>query len=160
MASKQKTVVLKFTPRFIDRGEWGKQFYISTFRFPIKEAQAFERRAKGMGLTMSSLVNQLVMTLNKTLPEPKKAVKLERTAHPTIWGAVEKKKFFQKKGLKVPVKREDKPVARKPKVQAKPAPKANRVVVTKKVAKPEVKKASNAAALLAKIRAMRKDAAA
>lgn len=153
MADKQKTILMKFTPTFIDRGEWGKQFYISTFRFPIKEAQAFERRATSLGLTMSSLVNQLVMTFNKTVAEPKTKVKLERTAHPTIWGADAKKKFFKAKGLKVPVKREDKPVARKPKVQPKPAP-IKRVVVKK--AEP---KANKAAALLQKLKAMRKAAA-
>lgn len=155
MADKQKTINLKFTPTFIDRGEWGKQFYISTFRFPIKEAQAFERRAASLGLTMSSLVNQLVMTFNKAVSEPKGKVKLERTSHPTIWGADAKKKFFKAKGLKVPVKREDKPAARKSKV--KPTP-SKRVVV--KQAEPRAKaKTSKAAALLQKLKAMKKAAA-
>lgn len=154
-----KTLVLKFTPREIGRGEWGKKFYISTFRFPLTEAQKFERRAKAMGLTMSSLANQLVMTFNKTVAEPKGTVKLERTNHPTIWGSTEKKKYFKAKGVKVPVKRVEKPVTKK--VVAKKAKKPVAETKLVKTAKKPAESKGSASLLLAKLKAMRaKNAAA
>jgi hypothetical protein len=98
MAEKSsKAIVLKFAPTRIERGEWGDKFYISTFRFPIKDAQAFERRCISMDQTMSSILNQLVTAFNKAVRKPEN-VQLVRTKHPTIWGAVAKKKFFKGKG--------------------------------------------------------------
>ena len=131
-----KSVTLKFTPREIGRGEWGKEFYISTFRFPLGEAQKLEKRAKAMNLTMSSLVNQLVMVFNETVPGPKGPMKLERTAEPTIWG-VEAKKALKK-----------------------PVNKAKKVTKPVKAQKQEVRAAAPAAALLEKLKRLRQDEAA
>lgn len=160
-----KPINMKFTPREIARGEWGHKFYISTFRFPIKDAQAFERRALSMKMTMSSLVNQLVTAFNKSVSEPKETVKLVRTAQPTIWGAVAKKKFFKKLGKAVPVKRAAvKAVkAKAPKVAKKVATKAKtvakKVTATKPTKKVETKKTS-ALSVLARLKSLRKNEAA
>lgn len=141
MAAKSKRISIDFAPRQIERGEWGKKFYISTFRFPIKESQAFEKRAKALGLTMSSLANQLVMAFNKAVPEPKGNIKLTRTLHPTIWGADAKKKFFKSKGIAVPVKRVDEPKAKKTSKKVKAAkPKVEKKAPTKKATKKPVVK--------------------
>lgn len=152
--AKQNGIELHFTPRDIGRGEWGKKFYISTFRFPLEEAQKFERRAKVLNLTMASLMSQLMMTFNKAVGEPKN-VKTDRTTHPTIWGTKEKVKFFKKKGLAVPVKRSDAKLASKKKVVVSLK---NPKKVAAKVKKPEGK--SSAAALLARLKALRKSEAA
>lgn len=158
-----KSITLKFTPREIGRGEWGKEFYLSTFRFPLKEAQKLERRAKAMGLTMSSLVNQLVMTFNEKVDEPK-GVKLERTTEATVWGAGKK------------------PAGRKPKAKAKAAAPTRKARKPRKSVEEALEEAamadaqeqhidldaeveteapkSSAASLLAKLKQLRKEEAA
>jgi len=123
---KTKTIDIAFKPRQFERGEWGKSFYIATFRFPIKEAQAFERRAAGSGFTMASLLSQLVMAFNKSTPEPKTKVKLVRTAKPTLWGNPDEKKSAPKK-------------AKKAKAEKAP-PKKPAKVIARLVEKPKKKK--------------------
>lgn len=155
MATKEKKIALTFTPREIARGDWGKNFYVSTFRFPLKEAQGLERRAQSLGLTLSSLVNQLIMAFNKSVAEPE-GVKLARTKHPTIWGADAKKKFFKAKGMPVPMKREAKKT--KPVTVKKVAKVELKHKVAKKVTKPAPTakaspKVNKVQALLAKLRA-------
>lgn len=179
----EKVINLKLTPRFIERGDWGSEFYISTFRFPLAVARDFERRCKSLGLTMSTTLNQLVESFNDAVPAPKGKVALERTAHPTIWGKKAKAAYYKGKGLKVPVKRVDenpgnpaksaKPEGSKKKAKAskKEKPKVQKVkaviaaknkVETKKVAKkPEGKKLSGSmAAALARLKSLRKEEAA
>lgn len=139
--SKNKKVVMSFIPQAYERGELGKDFYLSTYRFPLKEAQGFERRAKSLGVSMAGLLQQLVASFNKAVPAPA-GVKTERTTKPTVWGEGKKAK-----SVKAPKK-----------VKAsKPAKK--KVVVKKDDPKPVSKKAkilSPAEKLKAKLRAMKK----
>lgn len=100
-----------------------------TYRFPLEDAQGFEKRAIAMGTTRGQLLMSLVRSFNASTPEPK-GVKLAATAEPTIYGTEAREKAgislkrspagkSAKKGLK----------------KAKAAPKAKKakVAVTKPV---------------------------
>lgn len=137
--SKNKKVVMSFIPQAYERGELGKDFYLSTYRFPLKEAQGFERRAKSLGVSMAGLLQQLVASFNKAVPAPA-GVKTERTTKPTVWG----------EGKKAKSVKASKPKAAKP-PKKKVAKKADPKPVSKKA-----KTLSPAEKLKAKLRAMKK----
>jgi hypothetical protein len=114
--AKNKKVVLSVIPQPYERGALGKDFYLSTYRFPLKEAQGFERRAKSLGVSMAGLLQQLVESFNKAMPAPA-GVKTERTSKPTVWGEGKRPKSVNPSAKKAKVTKKDdpKPVAQKPK---------------------------------------------
>lgn len=87
----KQTVSMKVSHAQFGRGELGTEFHSATYRFPLKDAQRFERRAIANGLTRATLLQQLVRGYNAATPDPGKSVKAEATAHATVWGAAAKK---------------------------------------------------------------------
>lgn len=74
---------LKF--RTIPRGESsGKGFFISTFRFDLPLAQALEKISIDKGISLSSVINQILQHYVNGIEVP--AVKPVKTAKPTTWG--------------------------------------------------------------------------
>ena len=144
--SKNKKVVLSVIPQPYERGALGKDFYLSTYRFPLKEAQGFERRAKSLGCSMAGLLQQLVESFNKAVPAPS-GVKTERTSEPTVWGKGKRPKSV-KPSKKAKAAKVEKPAKKKVAKKADPKPVA-------KKSKPS-KDLSPAEKLKAKLRAMKK----
>lgn len=87
MAAKAFKVELKR----IKRGDHShKGFFISTFRFDLPLAQAIELRARAEGLSISSVINQVLQAWVDNTPAPK-GLKPMRTKSPTLWGVEPKK---------------------------------------------------------------------
>lgn len=72
------------------RGSAGDEFFISTFRFPLKLAQGIEKRALAHGLSLSAIINQVLDAYVKQTPTPS-GIRPLRTANPTPWGNPEAK---------------------------------------------------------------------
>lgn len=96
-----KTINVKVEFEKIGRGEAGREFFTSTFRFPLKVAQGMEVRAMGMGLSMSTILNQLAKGFVDSTPAPKGIVPVKTktarvTAGPAKSAAPEKPKAPKK----------------------------------------------------------------
>jgi hypothetical protein len=129
---------LKF--RTIPRGESsGKGFFISTFRFDLPLAQALEKISIDKGISLSSVINQILQHYVNGIEVP--AVKPVKTAKPTTWGDGE------------PVKKAAKPV-NKVAAKKKPADAEGSDEESDEVEeeKPEPKKATKAASVLGKLK--------
>lgn len=144
---------MKFTLRKIPRGQGG-EFFISTFRFPLKVAQNVERIALANGLSMSSVINQVMEQFVESVDVPKD-IRPVKTAHATVWGekANEPIKLKMRKASRNEVEDdEEKPAKRARnvvKVKAKkvakaekPERKAKKVAKAAKAEKPVKKKAA------------------
>lgn len=148
--AKVNGITLKFVPEEIGRGQWGDKFWLSTFRFPLKTAQDFEKVCASLGLTMSSCLNQLVTTLVKTTGVPKN-VKAVKTAQATVWGGEAKPKAKTAPKAKAKVK-----FAPKAKVKRAVVVKAKPVVAKAKKAEPKKPATAN---LLERLKALKKSKA-
>lgn len=145
--SKNKKVVLSVIPQPYERGALGKDFYLSTYRFPIKEAQGFERRAKSLGVSMAGLLQQLVEAFNKAVPAPA-GVKTERTSKPTVWGEGKRPKSVKPSKKKAKAVKVEKPAKKKVAKKDDPKPVAKKPKASKDL--------SPAEKLKAKLRAMKR----
>lgn len=77
---------MKFKLQRVPRGQnSGKGFFISTFRFDLPLAQALEKIALAAGLSMSSVINQILENFVESADVPDN-IKPVKTAVATAWG--------------------------------------------------------------------------
>ena len=77
---------MKFKLQRVPRGQnSGKGFFISTFRFDLPLAQALEKIALAAGLSMSSVINQVLDNFVESADVPDN-IKPVKTAVATAWG--------------------------------------------------------------------------
>ena len=128
---------MKFVLKRLPRGEnSGKGFFISTFRFDLPLAQALEKIALASGLSMSSVINQVLQQFVDGVDVPDN-IKPVKTAQATVWGEEKEKpaKATKKvKKAKVAVEEEEEE-------DEEPAPKKKKVKKVAKVEKVVKKKA-------------------
>ena len=112
---------MKFELKRIPRGQSsGKGFFISTFRFDLPLAQAVEKISLAHGLSMSSVVNQVLQCFVDSVEVPDNIAPV-KTAKPTTWNVGDK--------VAEPIKLKKRDVADKPKVVAEKPKKAKPAAV-------------------------------
>ena len=78
-----KPLKIRLELKHVAKGDWGKDFYLSTYRFPLSEAQGLEKRCIALNLSMASVLSQLVQAFNEATEDPGDAVELKKTLHAT-----------------------------------------------------------------------------
>ena len=80
-----KPLKLTLDLKHIERGSLGEEFYLSSYRFPLEDAQGLERRCLALEMSMASILIQLVQAFNESTEDPGDEVELKKTLKATVW---------------------------------------------------------------------------